>query len=37
MFNWKIGELTNEQELAVRERENVLLIACPGSGKTRVV
>lgn len=37
MFSWKKGELTDEQELAIKEKENVLLVACPGSGKTRTL
>lgn len=37
MFNWKKDELTEEQELAIKEKGNVLLVACPGSGKTRTL
>jgi DNA helicase II / ATP-dependent DNA helicase PcrA len=37
MFIWKKNELNSEQELAILEKESVLLVACPGSGKTRVL
>ena len=37
MFVWEKGELNNEQELAVKQAESQLLIACPGSGKTRTL
>ena len=35
MFIWQNGDLNEEQENAILERESVLLIASPGSGKTR--
>ncbi|MBM7616393.1 UvrD-helicase domain-containing protein [Alkaliphilus hydrothermalis] len=37
MFAWEKGQLNLEQELAITETESVLLIACPGSGKTRTL
>ena len=37
MFIWQKGDLNEEQESAVLEKESVLLIACPGSGKTRTL
>ena len=37
MFTWPKGELNPEQEAAIAEPESVFLIACPGSGKTRVL
>lgn len=37
MFNWEKGALNQEQEEAVRRKGSVLLTACPGSGKTRVL
>lgn len=37
MFVWDEGELNNEQEAAIREPNNVFLVACPGSGKTRTL
>lgn len=37
MFIWEKGSLNNEQENAILEKESVLLIACPGSGKTRTL
>lgn len=37
MFTWDKDKLNNEQEDAIRENESVLLIACPGSGKTRTL
>jgi len=37
MFVWEKGELNPEQEDAIKETESVLLIACPGSGKTRTL
>lgn len=32
-----LDKLNNEQKIAVRQEGNVLLTACPGSGKTRVI
>ena len=37
MFHWNNDELNSEQERAIREEGNILLIACPGSGKTRTL
>lgn len=37
MFIWQKGDLNEEQENAILEKESVLLIACPGSGKTRTL
>jgi DNA helicase-2/ATP-dependent DNA helicase PcrA len=37
MFVWNSEDINSEQESAILERENVLLIACPGSGKTRTL
>ena len=37
MFVWEKGALNSEQENAVKEENSVLLIACPGSGKTRTL
>lgn len=37
MFVWEKGSLNEEQEKAILERDSVLLIACPGSGKTRTL
>lgn len=37
MFSWENGKLNPEQEIAIREAGSVLLIACPGSGKTRTL
>lgn len=37
MFVWKKGELNSEQEIAIFNKESVLLIACPGSGKTKTL
>lgn len=37
MFVWKNGELNPEQESAIFNENSVLLIACPGSGKTRTL
>lgn len=37
MFIWDKGSLNEEQEKAIIENDNVLLIACPGSGKTRTL
>ncbi len=32
-----LSKLNNEQKIAVKQEGNVLLTACPGSGKTRVI
>lgn len=37
MFIWEKGSLNDEQEIAILENNSVLLIACPGSGKTRTL
>lgn len=37
MFTWEKNDLNLEQEAAIKEEESVLLIACPGSGKTRTL
>lgn len=37
MFIWENGSLNKEQEDAILENNSVLLIACPGSGKTRTL
>lgn len=37
MFTWPKGALNGEQEDAIAETESVFLVACPGSGKTRVL
>lgn len=37
MFVWEKGTLNDDQEIAIKESESVLLIACPGSGKTRTL
>jgi len=37
MFIWEKGSLNDEQEAAILESDSVLLIACPGSGKTRTL
>jgi superfamily I DNA/RNA helicase len=37
MFVWEKGALNEEQEDAIKREESVLLIACPGSGKTRTL
>lgn len=37
MFIWEKGALNEEQEDAIKKDESVLLIACPGSGKTRTL
>lgn len=37
MFVWDKGSLNKEQEDAILEDNSVLLIACPGSGKTRTL
>ncbi|REC42049.1 UvrD-helicase domain-containing protein [Chryseobacterium sp. 5_R23647] len=37
MFVWEKGSLNSEQEFAILEKDSVLLVACPGSGKTRTL
>jgi len=37
MFIWEKGSLNKEQEDAIFEEECTLLVACPGSGKTRTL
>jgi len=37
MFTWTKEELNEEQAAAIQEPQNVLLSACPGSGKTRTL
>lgn len=37
MFVWDKKELNKEQEEAILNPESILLIACPGSGKTRTL
>jgi len=37
MFVWEKDKLNSEQEETIKETESVLLIACPGSGKTRTL
>ena len=37
MFIWDKKDLNDEQEIAIYEENSVLLIACPGSGKTRTL
>lgn len=37
MFVWDEGDLNHEQVAAISEPNNVFLIACPGSGKTRTL
>lgn len=37
MFTWEKGEINKEQEEAINMPGSVLLIACPGSGKTRTL
>ena len=37
VFKWNIRDLNTEQEAAITAEGNVLLIACPGSGKTRTL
>lgn len=36
-FVWTSNELTDEQSKAVLEENSVMLVACPGSGKTRTL
>lgn len=37
MFMWDEGDLNDEQISAINEPNNVFLVACPGSGKTRTL
>ena len=37
MFIWSDNELNEEQISAIKHEGNVLLTACPGSGKTRTL
>lgn len=37
MFIWDEGDLNDEQIAAINEPNNVFLVACPGSGKTRTL
>lgn len=37
MFIWNRQDINSEQGVAILENGNVLLIACPGSGKTRTL
>lgn len=37
MFIWNPEDINEEQEEAILETANVLLVACPGSGKTRTL
>ncbi|MEL7601279.1 MAG: ATP-dependent helicase [Proteiniphilum sp.] len=37
MFIWEKDALNEEQEDAIKKDESVLLVACPGSGKTRTL
>ena len=37
IFTWSGKELTEEQDIAVKEENNAIVIACPGSGKTRTL
>lgn len=37
MFIWNKGDLNKEQEDAIFEESSIILIACPGSGKTRTL
>ena len=37
MFVWDKGALNEEQELAICNTDSVLLVACPGSGKTKTL
>ena len=34
---WDEGDLNDEQIAAINEPNNVFLVACPGSGKTRTL
>jgi len=37
MFVWEKDTLNEEQEDAIKKEESILLVACPGSGKTRTL
>ncbi|AJA69342.1 Superfamily I DNA and RNA helicase [Myroides sp. A21] len=37
MFFWRENSINKEQENAILEKDSVMLIACPGSGKTRTL
>lgn len=37
MFVWTDKELNEEQSAVVKDDANILLVACPGSGKTRTL
>ena len=37
MFVWGKNDLNPEQEKAIYNENSILLIACPGSGKTRTI
>ncbi|MBJ8889346.1 ATP-dependent helicase [Citrobacter sp. FDAARGOS_156] len=37
MFVWEAGEINKDQEDAINALGSVLLVACPGSGKTRTL
>ncbi|SHE76172.1 UvrD-helicase domain-containing protein [Dysgonomonas macrotermitis] len=37
MFVWEKGTLNKEQEDAIKQEGSILLVACPGSGKTRTL
>ena len=37
MFVWTDKELNEEQSVVVKDNANILLVACPGSGKTRTL
>lgn len=37
MFVWTDKELNQEQSAVVKDSDNILLVACPGSGKTRTL
>ena len=37
MFVWTDKELNAEQSIAIIDDNNILLVACPGSGKTRAL
>lgn len=37
MFVWTDKEINDEQSAVVKDNDNILLVACPGSGKTRTL